>query len=343
MSSCVCLPDFTSMPSSAECGHAVFILCFRTHMLKPAASGQVIRASGSTVFIAMDGGDASAVPAAPPPVGLGRALHFHVVFPLSDGAAGAGTHGSPQVTVWRTTGNEPPGPPLVGPAADMARAAAMAAPDTVWEGEVGQVMLRELMHSGGATEENAVLPLLAASAASAAEAPAGGNEEHTGGAAPSSASAAAAADVPEATGGPKPPAKLSELRQQGDYHVVWQFRGGHHAEKGIAWYDYNEDMQIALEQHWRTKTGLLYHREPGPGQHLMEYNLQRMCQHDTETRALTMMRRCMLHSEEWLSLATTMRAYAEAEAYRAMLAAGSQSACCSPASTAESKKKRQRK
>jgi hypothetical protein len=74
----------------------------------------------------------------------------------------------------------------------------------------------------------------------------------------------------------------------------------------------------------------------------MEYNLQRMCQHDTETHSLTMMRRSMLHLDEWLMMPTTMRAYAEANAFRAT-EERLQLERNRPANTAESKAKKPRK
>jgi hypothetical protein len=182
--------------------------------------------------------------------------------------------------------------------------------------------------------------VLAASGAAAAAASADGKGEHAGDAAPSSSSPAATpGDLHWAAGNAVPRVKPSQFRRQGDYIVVWQFRGDFEPGKGIAWYDYSEELQTELEQHSRTRAGPFYHREPG--KNLMEYNLQRMCQHDTQTQSLTMMRRSMLHLEEWLMMPTTMRAYAEAEGFRAMQER-LQLERSRPDTTAESKNKKRK-
>jgi hypothetical protein len=132
----------------------------------------------------------------------------------------------------------------------------------------------------------------------------------------SSSPAATVGDLHWADGNAVPCTKPSQFRVQGDFIVVWQWRGGFVCGQGIAWYDYSDELQAEFEKHFRTRAGPFFHREPG--KHLMEYNLVRMCQHDTETASLTMMRRCMVHFEEWLMMPTTMRAYAEAEGFRAV-------------------------
>jgi hypothetical protein len=127
---------------------------------------------------------------------------------------------------------------------------------------------------------------------------------------PAASSPAPSAVVqPAAAQAAPPPPAVPEYRKCGEWVVTWQVEA--EDSKGVTvWRDYNEEFQQRLENEFKQSSGSFQYK---PGQTVtFEYNTAKMYQMNLETKKMRLMRRSLVHNEEWLQMDARMQEHAEA-------------------------------
>jgi hypothetical protein len=141
--------------------------------------------------------------------------------------------------------------------------------------------------------------------AAAAVVPAAANSVQQSFSPAASSPAPSAVVEPAAAQAAPPPPAVPEYRKCGEWVVTWQVEA-EDAKGTTVWRDYSEDFQELLEKKFQQSSGPFDHI---PGKTVtFEYNIAEMYQKNEETNRKRLMRRCLVHNEEWLQMRARMSA-----------------------------------
>jgi hypothetical protein len=126
-----------------------------------------------------------------------------------------------------------------------------------------------------------------------------------------SSPAPAAVAQPAAAQAPPLPPAVPEYRKSGEWVVTWQVEA-EDRNGATVWRDYDEAFQEKLENQMRHGPSNFRHT---PGDNVQfTYDTKEMYQMNMETSKKRLIRRCLIHSPEWLQMDRRMRENAEANA-----------------------------